>query len=174
MTVATMPLAQIIESIDWTLVRNLAILLVVILWLATAYWVFKDARRRIGDAWLVALAVLVGLFPPFLGPIIYLFFRPPEYLSDVHERELEIKAMEERLADLNRRCPVCRARVEASFLVCPVCTTRLKQACPSCGQPLESLWQVCPYCATDIPPVLPALEDLTRPRSAPRRQRASD
>jgi hypothetical protein len=160
-----MPLAQELDSVDWTLARNLAILLVVVLWLATAFWVFKDARRRIADAWLVALATLVGLVPPFLGPIIYLFFRPPEYLADVRERELEIRAMEERLAELDRRCPVCRARVEASYLVCPVCTTRLKQACPSCGQPLESLWQVCPYCATDIPPALPALDELSlRPR----------
>ncbi|GIU94107.1 MAG: hypothetical protein KatS3mg012_0564 [Gaiellaceae bacterium] len=166
-----MPIAQALDSVDWTLARNLGILLVVVLWLATAFWVLKDARRRIADAWLVALATLVGLVLPFLGPIIYLFFRPPEYLADVRERELEIRAMEERLAELDRRCPVCRARVEASYLVCPVCTTRLKQACPSCGQPLESLWQVCPYCATEIPPALPALDEVSL---RPRRRRASD
>jgi hypothetical protein len=165
MTLAqAMPLAQTFDSVDWTLLRNLGILLAVTLWLATAYWTFKDARRRIEDPWLVALATLVGLVPPFLGPIIYLFFRPPEYLQDVHERELEIKAMEERLAELDRRCPVCRARVESSYLVCPVCTTRLKQACPSCGQPVEALWQICPFCATEIPTSLPVLEDVTQPR----------
>ncbi len=95
-----------------------------------------------------------------MGPIIYLFFRPPEYLQDVRERELEIKAMEERLAQLDMRCPVCRARVEHTYLVCPVCTTRLKQSCGSCGQPLEALWQVCPYCAAVVPPVLPVLQDV--------------
>ena len=166
-----MPIAQSFDSFDWTLARNLGILLVGVLWLATAYWVFKDARRRIGDPWLIALATLIGLFPPFLGPIIYLFFRPPEYLSDVRERELEIRAMEERLSELDRRCPVCRARVESTYLVCPVCTTRLKQACPSCGQPLESLWQVCPYCATDIPSALPVLDELSL---RPRRSEISD
>jgi len=176
MTLAeAMSLAQTIDSVDWTLARNVGILIVAVLWLATAYWVLKDARRRIADGWLVALAALLGLFPPFLGPIIYLFLRPPEYLEDAHERELEIRAMEERLAELDRRCPVCRARVEASYLVCPVCTTRLKQACPGCGQPLEALWQICPYCATEIPPALPALEDVTaRPRSRPRRRKASE
>jgi hypothetical protein len=176
MTLAqAMPLAQTFDSVDWTLLRNLGILLAVTLWLATGYWTFKDARRRIEDPWLVALATLVGLVPPFLGPIIYLFFRPPEYLQDVHERELEIKAMEERLADLDRRCPVCRARVESSYLVCPVCTTRLKQACPSCGQPVEALWQICPFCATEIPTSLPVLEDVTtQPRAAPRRRRAGE
>jgi Double zinc ribbon len=172
MTVAPMslPLAQSLDSPDWTLFRNLGIALVVVLWLATAFWTFKDARRRIGDPWLVAVATLFGLFPPFLGPIIYLFFRPPEYLQDVHERELEIRAMEQRLAQLEQRCPVCRARVEASYLVCPVCTTRLKQACASCGQPLDALWQVCPHCASPVTPALPALEDVSRLPRARRRE----
>jgi double zinc ribbon protein len=169
MTASTMPLAQTFDSPDWTLLRNVGLALLVVLWLATAYWTFKDARRRIEDPWLVALATLVGLVPPFLGPIIYLFFRPPEYLQDVRERDLEIKAMEERLSQIDLRCPVCRARVESSFIVCPVCTTRLRQACPSCGQPLESLWQVCPYCATEITPGLPALDDVTSRRRTRRR-----
>jgi len=169
MTASTMPLAQTFDSPDWTLLRNVGLALLVVLWLATAYWTFKDARRRIEDPWLVALATLVGLVPPFLGPIIYLFFRPPEYLQDVRERDLEIKAMEERLLQIDLRCPVCRARVESSFIVCPVCTTRLRQACPSCGQPLESLWQVCPYCATEITPGLPALDDVTSRRRTRRR-----
>jgi hypothetical protein len=168
MTIAVPWLAVSLDDPNWTLIRNLAIGLVVVLWLATAYWTFKDARRRIADPWLVGLATLVGLFPPFLGPIIYMFFRPPEYIQDARERDLEIKAMEERLAQLDQRCPVCRARIEGSYLVCPVCTTRLRSACPACGQPLESLWQVCPYCATDIPPGLPALEDVTRPRGQSR------
>jgi hypothetical protein len=171
MTVASMPLAAIFDSPDWTLARNVAIGFLVIFWLATAFWTFKDARRRIHDPWLVALATALGLGLPFLGPIIYMFFRPPEYLQDVHERELEIKAMEQRLAQLDQRCPVCRARVEASYLLCPVCTTRLKAACGTCGQPLDALWQVCPHCATPVPHVLPTLEDVSRlPRAGQRRQ----
>ena len=43
------------------------------------------------------MATLLGLVPPFVGPLVYLFFRPPEYLEDIRERELEIRAMEERL-----------------------------------------------------------------------------
>jgi hypothetical protein len=169
MTIAPMPLAVLFATPNWTLLRNVGIVFVVVLWLATAFWTFKDARRRISDPWLVALATILGLVPPFLGPVIYMFFRPPEYLQDVHERSLEIKAMEQRLAELDRRCPVCRARVEPSYLVCPVCTTRLKQACDSCGQPLDALWQVCPHCATPVTPSLPALEDVTRRRrSLPR------
>ena len=58
-----------------------------------------------------------------------MLFRPPEYLEDVRERELEIKAMEDRLSKRDLHCPVCRAEVDSSYLVCPVCTTKLKQAC---------------------------------------------
>jgi predicted amidophosphoribosyltransferase len=45
---------------------------------------------------------------------------------------------------------VCRAEVDPAFLVCPVCTTKLKQACTGCRAPLEPLWQVCPYCETPV------------------------
>jgi hypothetical protein len=138
------------DSGTWLLIRNLTLFFVVVFWAATAYWVYKDARRRIEDPWMVAMATVLGIVPPFVGPIIYLFFRPPEYLEDVRERELEIKAMEERLVRRDLHCPVCRAEVEATFLVCPVCTTKLKQACASCKAPLEALWQVCPYCETPV------------------------
>ena len=148
MTPVTMILADSFsDSSAWSAVRNLALFLVVVFWLATAYWVYKDARRRIDDPWLVAIATLLGLFPPFIGPLVYMLFRPPEYLDDVRERELEIRAMEERLAD-DRQCPVCRGRVDPSFIVCPVCTTKLRQACGSCGAPMEAIWQACPYCTT--------------------------
>jgi hypothetical protein len=137
------------DSDVWIVVRNVALFFGVAFWLASAYWVYKDARRRIEDPWLIAVAVALGIFPPFFGPLIYLFFRPPEYLDDVRERELEIRAMEVQVGQ-DERCPVCRAPVDSSFLVCPVCTSRLRQACRHCQQPLEPLWQICPYCATPV------------------------
>src|SRR5581483_9988181 len=129
-------------------IRNLSLFFVAVFWLATVYWVYKDARRRVEDPWLVAFCTVLG-FVPFIGPLIYMLFRPPEYLEDVRERELEIKAMEQR-PRTREHCPVCRAEVDASYLMCPVCTTKLKQACISCKAPLEPLWQVCPYCETPI------------------------
>jgi hypothetical protein len=161
------------HSGTWLVMRNLFIFFIVVFWLATAYWVYKDARRRIEDPWLVAMAAILGLVPPFIGPFIYMLFRPPEYLEDARERELEIKAMEDRLARRDLRCPVCRSEVEASYLVCPVCTTKLKQACRNCRAPLEALWQVCPYCET--PMDTPAAIELghTAALEPPRRERRS-
>jgi hypothetical protein len=142
--------ADFFDSTTWFLIRNLTLFFVGVFWLATIYWVYKDARRRIDDPWLVAIATLLGVVPPFLGPVIYMFFRPPEYLEDVRERKLEIRAMEERLARRELHCPVCRAEVEPTFLACPVCTTKLKQACTNCKAPLEAMWQVCPYCEARV------------------------
>jgi hypothetical protein len=159
------------SSGTWTLVRNLTLFFVAVFWAAIAVWVYKDARRRIEDPWLVAMATILGLVPPFLGALVYLLLRPPEYLDEVRERELEIKAMEDRLAVRDLHCPVCRAQVEANFLVCPVCTTKLKQSCRNCKAPLEALWQICPYCETPIE--TPASLELGRTQALPppRRER---
>ena len=131
-------------------IAEILILVAAVFWLASTYWTYKDARRRLEDPLLIGVAVLVALIIPYLGPFIYMLFRPPEYLEDVRERELEIKAMEERLSRRDSYCPVCRSAVDSSFLVCPICTTKLRQACVNCRAPLEALWQVCPYCETPI------------------------
>jgi predicted amidophosphoribosyltransferase len=148
----------------------LSLFVVAVFWLSVAFWVFKDARRRIEDPWLVGMSTVLGLVP-FIGPLIYMLFRPPEYLEDVRERELEIKAMEERLSRRDLHCPVCRADVDPAFLVCPVCTTRLRQSCRNCKAPLEALWQVCPYCETAVEPAAVEQLDQTQALAPPRRER---
>ena len=157
----------------WEAVRIGLVAFVLLFWLATVYWVWKDAHRRIEDLRLVGLATILGAVPIF-GPLIYMLFRPPEYLDDVRERELEIRAMEKRLGGRDLHCPVCRAEVDDDFLICPVCTTKLRQSCSNCHRPLEALWQVCPYCETPIDhhdePV-PLAEAKTRPPRARRQSR---
>ena len=155
------------HSSTWYAIRAGAAAFVVVFWLATVYWVWKDARRRIASPALVALATLIGAVPPFLGPLIYMLFRPPEYLADVHERELEIKAIERRLGEQEERCSVCGAPVASDYLVCPVCTTKLRAACGACSRPLEPTWQVCPYCETPVSseepvPLRPKTQRTTR------------
>jgi hypothetical protein len=165
------------HSSTWYVIRNMAVLFVLVFWVATIYWVYKDARRRIEDPLLVWVSTGLGIVP-FIGPLIYMLFRPPEYLEDVRERDLEIRAMEKRLGARDLHCPVCRAEVEEDFLVCPVCTTALRQACSGCGKPLEALWQVCPYCATKVPGGdaalgLPAAAYARRPQPEQRPRRVS-
>ncbi len=163
-------LTSFFSSGTWTAIRNGAAFVAFVFWISLGYWTYKDARRRIEDPLLVALSTIVGLIPPFLGPFVYMLFRPPEYLEDVRGRELELRAIEERLSVGDQRCPVCHAEVDATYLVCPVCTTKLKQACTSCGAPLEPMWQMCPYCETPIEPVLLEAPPVlgTRRRRRPR------
>src|ERR1044072_3894955 len=78
---------------------ELVLLFLVVIWLALIYWTYADARRRIADPLLVGCATAASVFP-FVGTIVYVLVRPPEYLEDVRERELEIAAAEARLVSL--------------------------------------------------------------------------
>jgi Double zinc ribbon len=143
-------LASFLSSGTASAIKDLFFLLIVVFWLALGYWTYKDAKRRLADPLLITLATVIGLFPPFVGPFIYMLFRPPEFLEEKRERELEIRAIEDRISALDIRCPVCHAEADPSYLVCPVCTTKLKQSCTNCSAPLEPIWQICPYCETPI------------------------
>jgi hypothetical protein len=77
--------------------------------------------------------------------------RPPEYLDDVRERELEMQAAEARLAEMGYHlCPHCDYEVEKEFLRCPNCMRKLKDPCHACGRPLDPTWKVCPFCEAEI------------------------
>ncbi|HEX7292834.1 MAG TPA: zinc ribbon domain-containing protein [Conexibacter sp.] len=140
-----------IDSSGVNLAVSLLILCLVVVWLALVYWTYADARRRIEDQMLVACATAASLFP-FVGTFVYVIVRPPEYLDDVRERELEMQAAEARLAEYGLHlCPHCDAEVERDFLRCPSCLRKLKDPCTSCAKPLDPTWRICPYCEADVP-----------------------
>jgi Double zinc ribbon len=146
---------------------NLLLLFLAVIYLALIWWTFADARRRIADPMLVGCAVAASLFP-FVGTIVYLIVRPPEYLDDVRERELEIQAAEARLAQAGfHLCPHCDHEVKEDFLRCPSCMRKLKDACANCDKPLDPSWRLCPYCETEVVPM------ATTARRPSRRRRES-
>ena len=147
---------------------NLLILFLVVLWIALIAWTFLDARRRIKDPVLVACATAASLFP-FVGSIVYSILRPPEFLDDRRERELEIRASELRVRQLEEAsCPNCEHPVERTYLRCPNCRARIKDPCESCGKPVDPRWSICPYCETAIRQPAP----VERPRRSVRRSKA--
>jgi hypothetical protein len=153
-----------IESSGLNLVVDLLILFVVVLYLSLIYWTYSDARRRILDPMLVGCATAASLFP-FVGTIVYVILRPPEYIEDVHERELEVQAAEARLHELDHSlCPHCDYRVERDFVRCPSCLRKLKERCTNCSRPLDQAWTICPYCETEVASPTPR---RTRRRRAP-------
>lgn len=128
------------------LAATLFILMIVVVWLALIVYTYFDARRRISDPFLVACAT-IGSFFPYIGTAVYAIVRPPEFLEDAHERELEIRAAELKVRQLTEAsCPNCEFPVEKNYLRCPKCQHRLKDPCPSCGKPVDPRWALCPYC----------------------------
>lgn len=125
---------------------QLLLLLVVVLWVSLVYWTYTDARRR-GTA--AILWGIVAVIFPFLGTLVYLIVRPPEYELDARERELELAVLERELRSRVLLCPNCRALVEKDFLVCPACNWGLKKPCIECEKALDLNWSTCPYCGTD-------------------------
>jgi hypothetical protein len=139
-----------IKSNGLDLAATLFLLMLVVLWLALIVYTYLDARRRISDSFLVACATVASFFP-FIGTAVYAIVRPPEYLEDAHERELEIKAAELRVRQLrDATCPNCEYPVEKNFLRCPNCQRRLKDPCPTCAKPVDPRWGLCPYCETTL------------------------
>jgi double zinc ribbon protein len=146
-----MPLAIFgITDDNLNLVATLFLLMLVVLWLALIVYTYLDARRRISDPFLVACATVASFFP-YIGTAVYAIIRPPEYLEDAHERELEIKAAELRVRQLrDQSCPHCEHPIEKSYLRCPNCQRRLKDPCPTCGKPVDPRWGLCPFCETSL------------------------
>lgn len=152
-----------LHSTPVQLAGNLTVFLAIVFWLGLAFWMFRDARRRLADPWLIGTSTLLGVVVPYVGALIYLLFRPPETLAEAHARNVEVRALEQRIGRPAERCPVCTTEAEPNFLVCPVCATRLRNGCTSCDAPLDPLWQICPYCATPVtaaPTLEPVGEDL--------------
>jgi hypothetical protein len=134
---------------------NVLLLILVVVWIALIFWTFADARRRIDDPLLVGCATLASVFP-FVGTIVYLIVRPPEYLDDVRLRELEMTAAEARLAELDYQlCPHCDYEIKSDFLRCPSCMRKLRERCFSCGKPIEQTWRICPYCEAETQEATP-------------------
>ena len=137
-----------IENDGVNLAINLLILFLVVVYLALIAYTYLDARRRLEDPVLVGCATVASLFP-FVGVIVYSILRPPEFLEDRRERELEIRASELRVRQLEENsCPNCEHPVERTYLRCPSCRARIKDPCESCGKPVDPRWTLCPYCET--------------------------
>jgi hypothetical protein len=146
---------------------QLFVVYVVLLWLGTAYWAFRDMQARTENPILPYFAAaLIVFFTPLLfmfAVVLYLIVRPRESLAEVYERSL---AEESLLAEVekNELCPVCRDRVDADWLVCPNCRTRLHRVCPSCNRLAEPTWPLCAFCGREF-------ERAERPARAPARTR---
>lgn len=132
----------------------------VVLWVALAYWMVRDARLRSPSPTLSGLAAVLGLGLPFFGALVYLVIRPPRTIDEERALALEEQALVEQPAEISERpCPTCGREIERDFVVCPYCRTQFAQRCHACQRSLRLGWRLCPYCATEL-----GLHDLSAGR----------
>ncbi len=120
---------------------------IIVLWLSMASWTYRDATRRGSSA---AYWATVAVFFLIFGWMVYMILRPPEFIDDVRERALEIKARQIEIRNTLAHCPACKKIVEKDFLICPHCRKKLKNACSKCEKPINLSWTICPFCKTKI------------------------
>ena len=123
-----------------------------VLWIALAFYVVRDARRRSRSILFFALAVLLAFVPPFLGALIYMVVRPPRTLDEERALQLEEQAFRDGPEEdvRTRPCPSCGKEIEHDFVLCPYCRTQFARRCHSCQRSLRLGWPVCPYCADEV------------------------
>ncbi|MSX01599.1 MAG: hypothetical protein F2813_00385, partial [Actinobacteria bacterium] len=115
------------------------------------------------DRMLIRSAAAAALIFPLVGTVVYVIVRPPEYIEDRVERELEMQAAAARLASTDyQACPHCEEIVAGDFLRCPHCMRKLRDSCAGCNRPLDPDWLLCPYCESEIEGVTPAAKPRLR------------
>ena len=124
----------------------------VVLWLASAYWVFRDMQQRTENAILpyLAASLVIVFLPVFPAAVfVYKIIRPHEKIGEVYERNLAEEAL---LAEVEaiKSCPTCARRVNEDWIICPTCRTRLNRVCPNCSRLVGLDWSLCAWCGKDF------------------------
>lgn len=137
----------------------------IVLWLATILWAYRDIRDRSRDTIAQVIGIALVTVFPILGVVLYLLVRPGESLRDVFERELEEDALLFELRG-SGACPNCRRPVNDEFLYCPHCRTVLRDTCRACGRSTAVTWRACAHCGAVL------RDQSATPRSRPAVQEA--
>jgi hypothetical protein len=128
-------------------------LYLVIIWLASAYWAFRDMQQRSDNAILpyVAAAGIILFTPIFFifAVWIYKLVRPHERIGEVWERNLAEEALLAEVESIHH-CPTCERRIDDEWIICPTCRTRLKRVCPNCSRLVGMDWSLCAWCGKDF------------------------
>ena len=116
---------------------------------------------------------------PFVGTVVYTILRPPEFLEDREERELELRAAELRLRELiEHSCPHCEYPVQRRTFAVSNCERSSRSPCRRCSKPLDPKWGICPTARpryAERAPSAPSREPgrrAERPRRTERTERA--
>jgi RNA polymerase subunit RPABC4/transcription elongation factor Spt4 len=128
-------------------------LYLVIIWLACAYWAFRDMQQRSDNPILpyVAAAGIILFTPIFFifAYWVYKLVRPHEKIGEIWERNLAEEALLAEVESIHH-CPSCERRIDDEWIICPTCRTRLKRVCPNCSRLVGMDWSLCAWCGKDF------------------------
>lgn len=138
-----------------------------IVWLACAYWAFRDMQSRTDNLILpYAAGALVLLSTPILFPLgllVYRIVRPSERIAESRERALSESVLLAEAGEIEQ-CAGCHRIVQSDWISCPRCRTELREHCPKCDRLVEFDWLACAWCGTDFGresvPASPAREPI--------------
>ena len=128
-----------------TYLVSFGIAFLIALWAGLIIWVFRDIRSRTRDPFLIILSVLFVTVLSLPGVFVYLFVRPQKTFEQKYQEAIEEEAILREIG-ISEKCPSCGHTVQAEWIFCPYCHTKLKKKCVHCGKALELPWNLCPYC----------------------------
>ena len=126
---------------------------IVLLWVATAFWAYRDLQPRTTNpvAPYLAAALIIIFTPVFFifGVILYQIVRPRETVAEANERALAEEAMMVEI-ESQPHCANCARQVHEEWIICPTCRNRLRRVCPNCSRLVELDWSLCAWCGKDF------------------------
>ena len=169
-------LSGFIESDIFQLGIRVLVAYIVLIWLASAFWAYRDMRLRSASAFTpyVAAAAIIVFTPIFFlfGLLLYRIVRPKETIAEVNERMLAEEAILAEIAS-HSQCANCSRPVHEDWIICPTCRNRLRRVCPNCEHLIELDWTLCAWCGKDFERAeAPGIAYMPAARPAPRPQPA--
>jgi RNA polymerase subunit RPABC4/transcription elongation factor Spt4 len=169
-------LTGFVESDVFQLGIRIIVAYIVLIWLASAFWAYRDMRLRSASAFTpyVAAAAIIVFTPIFFlfGLLIYRIVRPKETIAEVNERMLAEEAILAEIAS-HSQCANCSRPVHEDWIICPSCRNRLRRVCPNCEHLIELDWTLCAWCGKDFERAeAPGIAYMPAARPAPRPQPA--
>jgi predicted RNA-binding Zn-ribbon protein involved in translation (DUF1610 family) len=138
-------LSFFVRSQNFRLLITVLVVYLAALWLAIVIWVVRDAMHRSTSILFQIGAVLLNIFLPIFGLILYLIIRPEKTLLEKYHEDMEYRLLEGG-ADY---CFTCATHLKEGFSFCPNCGEEILQTCTDCQQKFSRRWQICPYCGVE-------------------------
>ena len=171
-------LSGFVESDIFQIGLRVLVVYFVLIWLASAFWAYRDMRLRSASALTPYLAAgTIILFTPIFflfGLLLYRIVRPKETIAEVNERALAEEAILAEVAS-HAHCANCSRPVHEDWIICPTCRNRLRRVCPNCEHLIELDWTLCAWCGKDFERAespgtaayMPTARPAPRPQPAP-------